>query len=148
MSQVRYGTVTFQVNKNPWLDLAVDIPFCHTDWYSVVIGFLKIQSDPVCIWYDIVHQYKRKDGNNGSREEIGNQDPVEAHPAADNGNEFCSVGHPGRKIYNGNKGEQGAEQYCKIRHEIQVILGKDINQCGVVIEEIVNLLRKIKDDGN
>ena len=129
----------YDIYKHSWFDLTVDIPFGYAEGHRMIVCLLKLQPDTVCIRNDKVHQNEWEYGNHGGGEEIGDKDPVEAHAAADDGNDLRTVSHPGGKIDHRNEGEQGTEQYGKIWNEIQVIIKYDPPGSGIVVYEIVYL---------
>ena len=62
--------------------------------------------------------------------------------------DFRIAGEFGREIDDGDEDEQRTEHIHIIRDERQVIIEDDLAERYLMLEEIIHLLRQIKDDGN
>jgi len=88
---------------------------------------------------NIVGHYKCPGGNNKCRNKIGHQHPPKTDARTQNGNNFSIISHFGSKENHGNEGKQGAEQYCKIRYEIKIIIENYCSHGSMALHEIIDL---------
>ena len=89
-----------------------------------------------------------EDAEEGSGDEIGSHEPVIAHAGGMHGDELGVACHFAGEEDDGEEDEQGAEHVHVVRDEGEVVVGDDLPEGYLVLEEIIHLLGEVKDDGN
>ena len=99
-------------------------------------------------WNDIAREPERSQKEQGGTDEIRPHQAAITDTTGENGNDFTITRHLGGEEDNRNEYEQRAEHIHKVGHEIDVVVEDDFFDGCLILEEVVEFLCKVEDNGN
>ena len=129
---------------------------CHLQLYVggggdllvVLIERLEVMAYNVALGNNVGTEIEVEHRDDSRRNEVGAQQPLEAHAAGQHGNDFGIACQLGGEEDDGDEDEERREEVGEIRHEVDVIVHNDGPQGRMVGSELRQILVDVEDNGD
>ena len=142
------GGEGLDIDELPGSDLVMDVPEVVHARLVVAPYVFRGEFQPVGVGTgDDVHvQAERQEGDDARGNEVRDHHPAVAHAAAEDGDDLAVRGHPGGEEDHRDEDEQRREHVYEVRDVVKVVVEDDRTQRGLVLDEVIDVLRQVDDD--